>query len=87
MLPPDHGLLDEWPGSGPSPYISILACRRAGARGTVQTAGSWWAWIRRPALAGAFGFGSVVGITVIERSHERVTEGPIAVVATQVRSW
>lgn len=74
-------LLDEWQAPEPSPYFDTRLQARLREEQAKQPV-SWWAWLRRPAMAGALALMAVVGITVIERSHERVTEGPIAVVAT-----
>ena len=80
-FPPDHGIVDEWQAPEPSPYFDTRLQARLREEQAKQPV-SWWAWLRRPAMAGALALMAVVGITVIERSHERVTEGPIAVVAT-----
>jgi predicted anti-sigma-YlaC factor YlaD len=74
-------LLDEWQAPEPSPYFDTRLHARLREEQAKQPA-SWWAWLRRPALAGALALVAVVGITVVERSHERGTDGPITIAAT-----
>ncbi len=74
-------LLDEWQAPEPSPYFDTRLQARLREEKAKQPA-SWWAWLRRPALAGAFALVAVVGITVIERSHERATDAPVTIAAT-----
>jgi len=45
-------LLDEWQAPEPSPVFDTRLQARLREEQSRQPA-SWWAWIRRPALAGA----------------------------------
>src|SRR5215475_10500 len=58
-------LLDEWKAPEPSPYFDtrFQAKLREEKEKAKQSAG-FWAWLRRPALAGALAVVAVVGITV-----------------------
>jgi len=59
-------LLDEWQAPEPSPYFDTRLQARLREEKARQLV-SWWSWIRRPALAGAFALVAVVGITMFER--------------------
>jgi anti-sigma factor RsiW len=59
-------LLDEWQVPEPSPYFDTRLQARLREEKARQPAG-WWAWLRRPALAGALAVIAVVGVTVYER--------------------
>ena len=65
-------MLDEWKAPEPSPYFDtrFQARLREEKEKAKQPAG-WWAWLRRPALAGALAVVAVAGITVFEKSHIR----------------
>ena len=74
-------MLDEWKAPEPSPYFDTRFQARLREEKAKQPA-SWWAWLRRPALAGALAVVAVVGITVFERGGPNPTPGSqIAVVA------
>src|SRR5882672_3190209 len=62
-------LLDEWQAPEPSPYFDTRLQARLREEQAKQPV-SWWAWFRRPALAGALAVVAVVGVTVFERSHK-----------------
>ena len=63
-------LLDEWQAPEPSPYFDTRFQARLREEKATQPAG-WWAWLRRPALAGALAVIAVIGITVYERGDNR----------------
>ena len=77
-------MLDEWQAPEPSPSFNTRLQARLREEKNKQPV-SWWAWIRRPALAGALAVVAVVGVTVFERGGGtgQGTGAPIAaVVAT-----
>jgi hypothetical protein len=56
-------LLDEWQAPEPSPYFDTRLQARLREEQAHKAAG-WWAWLRRPALAGAMAMLLVGGISV-----------------------
>ena len=56
-------LLDEWQAPEPSPYFDTRLQARLREEQAVKTAG-WWAWLRKPALAGAMALLLVGGVSV-----------------------
>jgi hypothetical protein len=60
-------LLDEWQAPEPSPYFDTRLQARLREE-TAKQPVSWWQWIRRPAVAGAFALMMVVGVTIFQRS-------------------
>ena len=81
---PTMSMLDEWKAPEPSPYFDtrFQARLREEKEKAKQPAGLW-AWLRRPALAGALAVVAVVGVTVFERggTNPGPDQGPIHVVA------
>jgi predicted anti-sigma-YlaC factor YlaD len=78
-------MMDEWKAPEPSPYFDtrFQARLREEKEKAKQPAGIW-AWLRRPALAGALAVIAVVGITVFERGGPNPhggEQGPIVAVA------
>src|SRR5215813_13107986 len=61
-------LLDEWKAPEPSPYfdVRLMARVREEKAKELQPKG-WFAWLRKPVLAGALALIAVVGITVFEK--------------------
>ena len=56
-------LLDEWQSPEPSPYFDTrLQARLREEQAHLQASG-WWAWLRRPALAGAMALLLVGGVS------------------------
>jgi hypothetical protein len=55
-------LLDEWRAPEPSPYFGTRLQARLREEQAVKAAG-WWAWLRKPALAGAMALLLVGGVS------------------------
>jgi cytochrome c-type biogenesis protein CcmH/NrfG len=72
-------MLDEWKAPEPSPYFDtrFQARLREEKEKAKQPAG-WWAWLRRPALAGALAVVAVVGTTLYVRKPMIDQPGPPA---------
>ncbi len=64
-------MLDEWKAPEPSPYFNTRLQARLREEKNKQPV-RWWAWIRRPALAGALAVIAVVGVTVFERGGSNI---------------
>jgi predicted anti-sigma-YlaC factor YlaD len=61
-------MLDEWKAPEPSPYFDTrFQARLREEKERASQPASRWAWLRRPALAGALAVVAVVGITVFQR--------------------
>ena len=71
-------LLEEWKAPEPSPYFDTRFQARLREEKTRQPVG-WWAWLRRPVLAGALAITAVVGVTLYERGD--IGRGTTATVA------
>ncbi len=68
-------MLDEWKAPEPSPYFDTrFQARLREEKEKAKQPTSWWAWLRRPAMAGALAVIAVVGITVFERGNGRGTD-------------
>ena len=74
-------MMDEWKAPEPSPYFDTrFQARLREEKEKAKRPAGWWAWLRRPALAGALAVVAVVGITVWRGGYPPVGPGPVAVV-------
>src|SRR5262249_55137735 len=68
-------LLDEWQAPEPSPYFDTrLQARLRGEQ--AHKAGGWWAWLRRPALAGTMAVLLVGGVSFWRMNQHGVRPAP-----------
>jgi len=78
-------MLDEWKTPEPSPYFDTrFQARLREEKEKAKHPTGWWAWLRRPALAGALAVAAVVGITVFQRggiTGNNITDRPTTIAA------
>jgi predicted anti-sigma-YlaC factor YlaD len=80
-------MLDEWKAPEPSPYFDTrFQARLREEKEKAKQPVGWWAWLRRPALAGALAVAAVVGITVFEHGGRNTggEQGPPIIAGTAV---
>lgn len=65
-------LLDEWQAPEPSPYFSARLRARMHDE-HVREGASWWAWLRRPAVATAAVGLIALGVGLLEGAHWKAT--------------
>lgn len=67
-------LLDEWQAPEPSPYFdSRLEVRLREEAARPQ---GWWAWLKKPALAGATAALLIIGGLMVGNSPSKITPAP-----------
>ena len=70
-------VMDEWPEVEPSPYFDArLQARLREEKARAEQ--GWWAWLRRPVLAGAFVLLVAVGVGLFQRSQPGVPQTQVA---------